>query len=120
MSVVRHVKAVRGTTGGRNYECSYRILAAASVLEAPFRPERLGVLLEIDVAELIEELERLCQRRILRIDGIGFRFRYELVRQVLCEQISPARKRLFGIRLQELEGAPADETLRPVGRERAG
>lgn len=101
-------------------ECSYRILAAASVLEAPFRPERLGVLLEIDVAELIEELERLCQRRILRIDGIGFRFRYELVRQVLCEQISPARKRLFGIRLQELEGAPADETLRPVGRERAG
>jgi DNA-binding SARP family transcriptional activator len=101
-------------------ESSYRILAAASVMEAPFRPERLGVLLEIDAARLIEELERLCQRRILRVDGIGFRFRYELVRQVLCEQISPARKRLFGFRLQELEGVSANQALGPVGQERAG
>jgi DNA-binding SARP family transcriptional activator len=101
-------------------DSSYRILAAASVLEAPFRPERLGALLEMDVGELIEELERLCQRRILRIDGIGFRFRYELVRLVLCEQISPARKRLFDLRLQEVDSESGDGALERVGRERAG
>jgi len=101
-------------------ESSYRILAVASVLEPPFRVERLAALLEIDVGELIEELERLCQRRILRIDGIGFRFRYELVRLVLCEQISPARKQLFGLRLEELDRESEEGALERAGRERAG
>jgi len=101
-------------------DSSYRILAAASVLEPPFPVERLGALLEIGVGELIEELERLCQRRILRIDGTGFRFRYELVRLVLCEQISPARKRLFSLRLEELDRESEEDALERVGRERAG
>jgi DNA-binding SARP family transcriptional activator len=74
---------------------AYRVLAAASVLEQPFAPESLASLLGADAADLTEELERLCERRILRVDGYSFRFRYELLRQVLCASLSPARRRLL-------------------------
>ncbi len=49
----------------------------------------------VDVIEFVEELERLCERRILRIDGFRFRFRYDLVREVLLASLSPARLRLL-------------------------
>ena len=78
---------------------AYRILAAASVLEQPFDPEPLAELLDTDPTALTEELEQLCERRILRIDGLRFRFRYDLVRQILRETISPARQRLLQQRL---------------------
>ena len=74
---------------------AYRILIAAAVLEQPFEPEPLADLLGADAAALVEELERLCERRILRIDGFRFRFRNDLVRRVLLESISPARQRLL-------------------------
>ena len=77
----------------------YRVLVAASLLEQPFEPEPLADLLGIDAAELTEELERLCERRILRIDGLRFRFRYDVVGQVLFASISPARRRLLQQRL---------------------
>jgi DNA-binding SARP family transcriptional activator len=74
---------------------AHRVLLAASVLEQPFEPETLAALLHVDATELAEELERLCEHRILRVDGFYFRFRYDLVRQVLFTSISPARRRLL-------------------------
>jgi hypothetical protein len=77
------------------------------VLEQPFEPEPLAGLLGADAAELTEELERLCERRVLRVDGLGFRFRYQLVREVLLNSLSPARRRLLRDRLavaSSLEG----------------
>jgi len=78
---------------------AYRVLVSASVLEQPFEPETLADLLGVDPAELVEELERLSERRILRVDGFRFRFRNDLVRQVLLGSISPARQRLLQQRL---------------------
>ena len=80
---------------------AYRALLAASVLDQPFEPESLATVLRIDEGELIEELERLCERRILRIDGLRFRFRYQLVRDVLLASLSPARQRLLRERVDE-------------------
>ncbi len=74
---------------------AYRILVAASALEPPFDAEPLAALLGVGVAELVEELERLCERRILRVDGPAFRFRYGLVCDVLRATLSPARERLL-------------------------
>jgi DNA-binding SARP family transcriptional activator len=74
---------------------SYRVLTAAALLEQPFEPATLAQMLEVEASALVEELERLCERRLLRIDGLGFRFRYDLVRQVLLENVSPARRRLL-------------------------
>jgi hypothetical protein len=66
---------------------------------------------------VIEELERLCERRILRVDGLRFRFRYDLVRQVLLDSISPARRRLLHDRV--VAGGRV-EPLHRVAREQAG
>ncbi|HEU0303934.1 MAG TPA: BTAD domain-containing putative transcriptional regulator [Gaiellaceae bacterium] len=78
----------------------WRVLVAASLLEQPFDPEPLAELLGTDPAALTEELERLCQQRILRIDGLRFRFGYEVLRRALLGSISPARQRLLKERLQ--------------------
>jgi DNA-binding SARP family transcriptional activator/CheY-like chemotaxis protein len=86
---------------------AYRVLLAASVLEQPFEPESLATLLRVDEVELVEELERLCARRILRIDGLRFRFRYQRVGEVLLASLSPARQRLLRERLHQ----PDDERV---------
>jgi DNA-binding SARP family transcriptional activator len=74
---------------------AYRILLTASALDQPFEPEVLAALVPASATELVEELERLCERRILRVDGFRFRFRYDLVREVLLASLSPARRRLL-------------------------
>jgi len=78
---------------------AHRILLAASALDQPFEPEALAVLVPANPTELVEELERLCERRILRVDGFRFRFRYDLVREVLLASLSPARRRLLQTRV---------------------
>jgi DNA-binding SARP family transcriptional activator len=93
---------------------AYRILLAASVLEQPFDPEPLAAFLRADEADLVEELEGLCERRILRVDGLRFRFRYELVREVLLASLSPARLRLMRERLDQ-----SDDELRSTATDRA-
>ncbi|MBV9534577.1 MAG: AAA family ATPase [Solirubrobacterales bacterium] len=74
---------------------AFRILLTAATLPEPFEPEVLAALLETDPIELIERLEQLCDRRILRVDGLRFRFRYAIVRDVLAAEVSPARDRLL-------------------------
>ncbi|HXV57186.1 MAG TPA: AAA family ATPase, partial [Gaiellaceae bacterium] len=95
---------------------AYRVLLAASILTQPFEPQPLAALLYADPFELAEELERLCERRILAVDGLGFRFRYELVREVLRSSLSPARRRL----LEDLLENPREDTgSPPAGRGQA-
>jgi DNA-binding SARP family transcriptional activator len=91
---------------------AYRILLAASALDQPFEPEALATIVAARAAELLEELERLCERRILRVDGFRFRFRYDLVRQVLAANLSPARRRLLQSRL----GSSERGVLLPLAR----
>jgi DNA-binding SARP family transcriptional activator len=93
----------------------YRVLLAAAALDQPFEPEALSIVLEADVNELVEELERLCERRLLRVDGPRFRFRYALVRDVLHESLSPARRRLLCERLGAASRTPSPTTIRAVG-----
>lgn len=91
---------------------AYRILRTASLLAQPFEPETLAGLVGAEVSELVEELERLCELRILRVDGFRFRFRYDLVREVLLGSISPARQRLVHQQLAKLN--PDAMTSRPA------
>jgi DNA-binding SARP family transcriptional activator len=77
-----------------------RILTTAALLEQPFDPLPLAALLDTDPGSLSEELEAFCERRILRVDGLRFRFRYAVVRDVLLESISPARRTLLLARLR--------------------
>jgi DNA-binding SARP family transcriptional activator len=96
---------------------AYRMLLAASMLAQPFDPEPLADLLRTDSGELIEELERLCEQRILRIDGLRFRFRYDLVRQALAGSVSPVRQRLIRERLEDLATPRGSRSIRAIGLE---
>jgi DNA-binding SARP family transcriptional activator len=98
----------------------YRVLVAASVLEQPFEPELIAELLGVDSGEMIEELEKLCEQRILRIDGLRFRFRYDLVRQALVGSISPARRRLLEQQLDRLIVDPSPLPISRATRSQAG
>jgi DNA-binding SARP family transcriptional activator len=89
-------------------ESAFRLLAAASMLHQPFEPEPVAKLLGGEADRLIEELERLCEQRILRVDGVRFRFRYDLVRRAVLSTISPARRRIMCRRLN-----CSDLVLRP-------
>jgi DNA-binding SARP family transcriptional activator len=84
-------------------ERAHRILLSASVMDQPFGPETLAVLLEEDAFELLGELERLSERKLLKFDGDGFSFRVELVREVLSHSMSPARRRLLQQRAFDFE-----------------
>jgi hypothetical protein len=79
---------------------SYRILLAASLLNPPFEPHDVEAMLGLGLSGIAESLELLCDRRILETDGVGFRFRYEFVREVLLDSLSPARVRLLQQRLE--------------------
>ena len=74
---------------------AFRILLTAATLPHPFEPDVLAAVLKTDPVALVEQLEQLCDRRILRVDGLRFRFRYAIVRDVLAAAVSPARGRLL-------------------------
>ena len=74
---------------------AFRMLLTAATLAEPFEPEVLAALLETDPIVVVERLEQLCDRRILRVEGLRFRFRYGIVRDVLRASVSPARDRLL-------------------------
>jgi DNA-binding SARP family transcriptional activator len=76
----------------------YRILLTAATLPQPFDAEVLAALLASDPIGLAEQLEQLCDRRILCVDGLRFRYRYAIVRDVLTASISPARRQLLSDR----------------------
>ncbi|MGH2819347.1 MAG: BTAD domain-containing putative transcriptional regulator [Actinomycetota bacterium] len=94
-------------------ERAHRLLICASVLDHPFEPEVLADLVEEDVFEMLAELERLCDRNLLKAHEEGFGFRGELIREVLSQSISPAGRRLLRRRalgfeaLASGDGAPA-------------
>lgn len=82
---------------------AFRVLMTASTLPEPFEPEVLAALLETDPVVLVERLEQLCDRRILRVDGLRFRFRYAIQRDALRAAVSPARDRLLRERAHIVE-----------------
>ena len=90
---------------------SYRVLLSASLLEQPFEPASLADLIDAELHPLTEELERLCERRMLRVEGIRFCFRYDLIRRVLLASISPARQRMLHERLQRRSSWPRISTV---------
>ena len=94
---------------------AFRILLTAATLPEPFEPEVLAALLETDPIAMIEQLEQLCDRRILRVEGLRFSFRYAIFRDVLAAEVSPARDRLLRKRAESF--AQRQEIVRAAGRD---
>ena len=70
---------------------SYRLLTVAALLAEPFSPALLGELVGA-AADVVDELDLRVGDRLLTPAGECFRFRQPLVRQILAETFSGARR----------------------------
>jgi DNA-binding SARP family transcriptional activator len=91
---------------------TYTLLLAASVLNASFDSDVLAFVVRRDPDTVIEELERLCDRRILEAEGMSFRFRYPVIADMLRDTLTPARRDLLERR--------ADDAAQPSSADAAG
>ena len=70
---------------------AYRLLTVAALLEEPFSPALLGELVGAS-ADVVDELDLRVEGRLLSPAGESFRFRQPLVRHILAETFSAARR----------------------------
>jgi DNA-binding SARP family transcriptional activator len=81
----------------------HALLLCASVLDDPFEPEILAEIADVDASSLTEQLDHLCDRGLLAVDGLRYGFRYGIYRDALQNSISPARRRILGARAHSAE-----------------
>ena len=70
---------------------AYRLLTVAALLNEPFSPALLGELVGAS-GDVVDELDLRVDSRLLSPSGESFRFRQPLVRQILAETFSAARR----------------------------
>jgi len=85
----------------------YHLCVVAAIMRGEIRPEPLARLTGRDEVAVVEDLEKLCDLHVLRIDGDGFAFRNSAIRDLLGSTASPARRQLLQRRTRGLE-APGD------------
>jgi hypothetical protein len=92
-------------------EPALRLLSAACLLEESFSASRLAGVLQLHTAEVAQELDRLCHRRLLSLDVGRFRFRTRLMREAMADSLSPASRSLLEQRIAR-DGAPGPDAPR--------
>ena len=97
-----------------------RLLIWGSVLGEAFDPDEVSTVSGVDLLRVAEEFDRLCGRNILCVDGIRFRFRYGVFRDVLLHSVSPARRRVMCERVtsarRERESGQTEPNAVPLTR----
>jgi DNA-binding SARP family transcriptional activator len=90
----------------------WRVAVIAAHVPQPCGPEETARLLGLDPITAAARLERLLELGVLVMEGRGFRFRFTVVRDVLMESVSPARRRMLNVR-HRVDGSPADRRIGP-------
>jgi DNA-binding SARP family transcriptional activator len=90
-----------------------RLLSAACLLEESFSASRLAGVLDMDTADVADELDRLCERRMLSLEDGRFRFRARILRESLADSLSPASRTLLENRISR-DGPPGPNGKRLV------
>ena len=98
-------------------EIACRLLSAACLLEESFSASRLAAILDMTTAEVAEQLDRLCQRRLLSLDDWRFRFRTRLMREAMADSLLPASRSMLEQRIAR-DGAPGPDATRLESRSR--
>ncbi len=80
---------------------AYRLLTVAALLEEPFSHALLGELVGA-TGDVVDELDLRVEGRLLSPAGESFRFRQPLVRQILAETFSAARRAHLLARAEQL------------------
>ncbi|HET8631311.1 MAG TPA: AAA family ATPase [Thermomicrobiales bacterium] len=113
-------EAIRWRVGRLN-ERERRVLLAAAVVARGFRPEPLARMTELTPDAVLDTLEALVARQLVRLapTGSGFDFRHDLIQQVVYADLGPDRRRVLHTRAAEALEAHA-EGRPPAARELAG
>ncbi len=82
------------------------VVQIAALLDEPFKPLAVIRCAELPFSEVVDELDRLRDFGILDVDGEGYRFRHPVIRDVLAESVSPARRQLVNARHRSSARAP--------------
>jgi DNA-binding SARP family transcriptional activator len=98
-------------------ETAWRLLLAACLLEESFSASRLAAIVDMQTAEVAEQLDRLYRRRLLSLDDWRFRFRTRVMREALADSLSPASRSMLEQRIAR-DGAPGPDVARLEYRSR--
>lgn len=93
---------------------AYSLLVCASALDQPFDPAVVAQVVAQGLDEVLGRLESLREHRVLEAAGFGYGFRYGMVREVLRESLSPARRRFLTERAGPDRAAPGPREPRSV------
>jgi DNA-binding SARP family transcriptional activator len=89
---------------------AYSLLVCASALDQPFDPAVLAEGTGQGPDQVLGRLENLREHRVLEAAGLGYRFRHEIVGEVLRQSLSPALRRFLAER--------AEAALAALGQQR--
>ncbi len=93
---------------------AYSLLVCASALDQPFDPAVVAHVVGHGLDEVLGRLEGLREHRVLEAAGFTYGFRYGMVREVLRESLSPARRRFLTERAEQAQAAPGAREPRTV------
>jgi tetratricopeptide (TPR) repeat protein len=87
------MRAVLGARLGQLPDGARRLAEVATVIGRPFSVGLLVAATGIDEPEIVDDLDELWRRRIIRDQGLTYDFSHDKLRAVALELLSPARRR---------------------------
>ena len=90
-------------------EAARRVAEAAAVVGRPFSSALIASVIGVDEAALVDRIDELWRRRIIRDQGLKYDFSHDKLRTVALELISPARLRQLHRAVAEALGAEAKQ-----------
>src|SRR5262249_33965961 len=87
------MRAVLGARLGQLPDGARRLAEVAAVIGRPFSVGLLVAATGIGEPELVDHLDELWRRRIIRDQGLKYDFSHDKLREVALERVSPARRR---------------------------
>lgn len=92
----------------RDGDAVWAVVVACALAGERFGPEEIARLAGRDVLDVADVQDRLCELHVLDAVEDSYRFRYPMVRDIVRDSVSPARRRL----LERHVRAPLQETER--------
>ncbi len=87
------IRAVLGARLGQLPDGARRLAEVAAVIGRPFSVGLLVSVTGIDEPELVDQIDELWRRRIIRDQGLTYDFSHDKLRAAALEMLSPARRR---------------------------
>jgi hypothetical protein len=99
---------------------AYSLLVCASALDQPFDPAVLAQGTGQGADQVLGRLESLREHRVQEAAGLGYRFRHEMVGEVLRQSLSPALRRFLTERAEVARAALGQQRPRSTWGVRRG